>query len=509
MRTLLDSNSPLFFVCMTLLSGQAAHLSAQQLEEPRTVSDREAPAAELVTKYSDAWNRRDADQLASLFAPDASQFDVFEREARGRSEIHAVYKRDGDDRDIKGTLKLLNKANTLAGDNFIVASGDVLFLGEDGLPRGKGHYMIVISQHDKEQLLTDLRLAFNWRQPRDSATVNAIDPNAVPPIVNCHAEIAAPAKKLAELLSVQSQTQDTANAFVASPHLVDVDGNIFQGVDGVVRELRNRGGSRCVSVTRGTVRGNVAILDGVLLSQDNGLSGLPTVYFTAVYEKSEDQWRFVAQFNRAPLAHLMNAEFWAVTIESFEELDKRTQPPPGGIVFVGDSDIVRCDVDRWFPGLGALNRGFGGSHIDQVVYYLEQVLLKHQPRIVVFSCGGNDIATGKAPERVYRDFEQFVNGVFAKLPDCWVIVTSQHTPPILSEWNDFDERIRKFNDLVRWKAELDKRITFLPETRSVLRDDADKPDANLFAPDRLHFNEEGYRKWTAVIAPYLTNSHAR
>ena len=52
-----------------------------------------------------------------------------------------------------------------------------------------------------------------------------------------------------------------------------------------------------------------------------------------------------------------------------------------------------------FPGLGALNRGFGGSHIDQVVYYLEQVLLKHQPRIVVFSCGGNDIATGKAPER--------------------------------------------------------------------------------------------------------------
>ena len=90
-----------------------------------------------------------------------------------------------------------------------------------------------------------------------------------------------------------------------------------------------------------------------------------------------------------------------------------------------------------------------------------------------------------------------------------MIITSQHTPPILSEWNDFDERIRKFNDLVRWKAEQDKRITFLPETRSVLRDGADKPDANLFAPDRLHFNEEGYRKWTAVIAPYLTDSHAR
>ena len=143
MRTLFVSISLLLFVCLALLSEETARLSAQQLEEPRNVSDREAPAAELVTKYSDAWNRRDVDQLASLFAPDASQFDVFEREARGRSEIHAVYKRDGDDRDIKGTLKLLNKANTLAGDNFIVASGDVLFLGEDGLPRGKGHYMIV------------------------------------------------------------------------------------------------------------------------------------------------------------------------------------------------------------------------------------------------------------------------------------------------------------------------------------------------------------------------------
>ena len=89
-----------------------------------------------------------------------------------------------------------------------------------------------------------------------------------------------------------------------------------------------------------------------------------------------------------------------------------------------------------------------------------------------------------------------------------MIVTSQHTPPLLSEWNDFDERIRKFNDLVRLKAEQDQRITFLPETRSVL-DDADKPDANLFAPDRLHFNAEGYRKWTAVIAPYLKDSHAK
>ena len=76
------------------------------------------------------------------------------------------------------------------------------------------------------------------------------------------------------------------------------------------------------------MRGNVAILDGVLLSQDNGLSGLPTVYFTAVYEKSEDQWRFVAQFDHCTAsAAFLHAEFWAVTIESFEELDKRTHPP--------------------------------------------------------------------------------------------------------------------------------------------------------------------------------------
>ncbi len=52
----------------------------------------------------------------------------------------------------------------------------------------------------------------------------------------------------------------------------------------------------------------------------------------------------------------MNAEFWAVTIESFEELDKRTQPPPGGIVCVGDSDIVRFlngeDVTAHAPTAG-------------------------------------------------------------------------------------------------------------------------------------------------------------
>ena len=154
----------------------------------------------------------------------------------------------------------------VAGGDFIVASGEVTFLGEDGLPRGRGHYMVVISQHDKEQLLTDLRLAFNWRQPRDSATVNAIDSTAAPPAANLPTESRG-IRQEAERITQRTKPNPRHSKRVRClPTSRRCRREHLPGCGRHLRELRNRGGSRRVSVTRGTVRGNVAILDGVLLS---------------------------------------------------------------------------------------------------------------------------------------------------------------------------------------------------------------------------------------------------
>jgi hypothetical protein len=193
-------------------------------------------------------------------------------------------------------------------------------------------------------------------------------------------------------------------------------------------------------------------------------------------------------------------EVWADEINSFLEQDELRQPTKGGIVFVGDSDIVLCDLERWFPNTSTLNRGFGGSHMDDVVFYLHDVLLKHEPTIVVLSCGGNDIAANDAPENVHQEFQRLVSRVFKKLPDCRLLVTAQHTPPLFSHK---DKQIRRFNELVKRTATTDERITLLVGTRAALHDEQDHPNIELFRRDRVHFSNKGYRKWTSVIAPKL------
>lgn len=193
-------------------------------------------------------------------------------------------------------------------------------------------------------------------------------------------------------------------------------------------------------------------------------------------------------------------EKWGGDIESFRKQDKRSPPTKGGIVFIGDSDIVLCELDTWFPDAAALNRGFGGSHMDDVGFYLHDVLLAYHPKIVVLSCGGNDITNGDTPANVHKEFKRLVARLFKKLPNCRLLVTSQHTPPLFAAK---DQPIRRLNQLVKQSAAKDKRITFLPGTRAAVHDEKDLPDVELFRRDQVHFNYTGYRKWTKVISAQL------
>ena len=71
--------------------------------------------------------------------------------------------------------------------------------------------------------------------------------------------------------------------------------------------------------------------------------------------------------------------------------------------------------------------------MDDVVFYLNEVLLKHEPTIVVLSCGGNDIAANDTPDNAHEEFQRLVAQVFEKLPSCRIIVTAQHTPPLFAD----------------------------------------------------------------------------
>src|SRR5210317_1066265 len=108
---------------------------------------------------------------------------------------------------------------------------------------------------------------------------------------------------------------------------------------------------------------------------------------------------------------------FAKQIEAFARQDLESPPKEGVIVFVGSSSIRRWDLAKSFGDLNAINRGFGGSQISDVLHYANEVVLKYKPKKVVFFCGGNDLNKGKTPRQVAADFETFTSLIIKQLPE--------------------------------------------------------------------------------------------
>ena len=201
----------------------------------------------------------------------------------------------------------------------------------------------------------------------------------------------------------------------------------------------------------------------------------------------------------APPAAESEPDRWEETIQAFEARDKADPPPMGGVVFLGSSSIRLWDLDRWFPELDAVNRGFGGSVIADSTRYAHRVLIPLEPRAIVFYAGDNDIARGLSPEQVRDDFRDFARNVHGALPEARIIFIS--IKPSLKRW-EVVERMREANRLIAAVAESDSRIEYLDVDAAMLGADG-RPDPKYFQNDGLHLNDLGYELWTSLLHPLL------
>ena len=193
------------------------------------------------------------------------------------------------------------------------------------------------------------------------------------------------------------------------------------------------------------------------------------------------------------------ADRWAKEMAAFEEQDRARMPAPGGVVFVGSSSIRLWDLGKWFPGLPAINRGFGGSEIADAVRHADLLVLKHKPRTVVFYAGDNDIANGKTPRAVADDFKAFVTKVQAALPGTRIAFIA--IKPSIQRWA-LVGKVREANALIRQMCERDDRLGFVDVDGPMLGWN-EKPRPDLLVEDGLHLSPKGYELWTALTRPFL------
>jgi len=199
---------------------------------------------------------------------------------------------------------------------------------------------------------------------------------------------------------------------------------------------------------------------------------------------------------------MRNAHPWEPSIRAFEEADRVNPPKLGGIVFTGSSSIKLWDTvaDDMKP-LYVLNRGFGGSQISDVNQYADRIVLPYRPRAVVLYAGENDLTgqSSKSPETVAGDFKRFVEIIHSRLPDTWIYYVSMKPSP--SRWSYWD-KLKKANRLIEAFCRTQDRVQYIDVT-AVMLDANGQPRPEIFRPDNLHMNAQGYSLWTAIIKPIL------
>jgi lysophospholipase L1-like esterase len=186
-------------------------------------------------------------------------------------------------------------------------------------------------------------------------------------------------------------------------------------------------------------------------------------------------------------------------IARFEEQDRLKAPPEGAVLFTGSSSIARWkDVAKYFPDQPVVNRGFGGSTIPEVNHFLDRIVLKHRPRVVVLFCGGNDLAMGRSPEQVLTDFQTFGKRIHDKLPETRIVYLSIHLPPgRLKQKGNID----KANALIAAECGKHKGMAYVNIHDLMLGEDG-MPNAALYA-DPLHPNAKAYQLWAEKLRPVL------
>ena len=198
--------------------------------------------------------------------------------------------------------------------------------------------------------------------------------------------------------------------------------------------------------------------------------------------------------------HALGAEHdfarWEKEIAGFEQREKNHPSAPGGYLFTGSSTVrMWKTLPQVFPATNVINNGFGGSQIIDAQHFAARLIFPCKPSVVFLRAGGNDLWEGKSPKEVYEDFQKFVETVHEGLPKATIVFIS--LSPSIARWKQADKE-KAVNDLVQGFARKNKGVKFI-DTWDVPLNAAGEARAELFLPDKLHFNDAGYELLTRRV----------
>ena len=206
---------------------------------------------------------------------------------------------------------------------------------------------------------------------------------------------------------------------------------------------------------------------------------------------------FTAQFVEAQ----SSPAFWN-EITAFKKKDSIQKPPTNAILFVGSSSFTKWqDVQSYFPGYTIINRGFGGSTLQDVIRYTYDVILPYQPKQVVIYCGENDLASvdSISVDEVVNRFKTLFSMIRINLPKANIAFVSIKPSPVRVS---IQTNVKATNNVIKKFIASQKNASFI-DIYDAMLDAKGQMREELYVGDRLHMRPAGYVIWQKAINPYL------
>jgi lysophospholipase L1-like esterase len=196
---------------------------------------------------------------------------------------------------------------------------------------------------------------------------------------------------------------------------------------------------------------------------------------------------------------------WEHDIQAFEASDSASPVAPNGVLFIGSSSIrLWSSLETDFPGYHVINRGFGGSDLDDSTAFADRILAPYHPAAIVVYAGDNDLQNGDTPEQVRNDFAAFVAKARQEQPGVPIAFIS--IKPSIARLALLPN-IQRANALIRTWSMSQTNVAFLDVAPAML-DGHGQPRPELFREDGLHMTPAGYALWVAQVRPWLED-HAK
>lgn len=194
-------------------------------------------------------------------------------------------------------------------------------------------------------------------------------------------------------------------------------------------------------------------------------------------------------------------ERFRAAMDSFVASELENPSPMGAIVATGSSSMKgwHSRIAEDLSPLTIIPRGFGGSNMYDVLYFLDDLVLRYKPRAVLLYEGDNDASLGATPAQVMSHFDAIIAKIHDKLPDTRVYVVA--VKPSIARWNIWPT-MNETNSLLQARCDENPLLSYLDVATPMLAADG-KPIKEIFLPDMLHMKGSGYDIWRDAIRPVL------